>query len=89
MTALKEREQKLDRIAARGTGAAARVADQRLRLLRRHAYRRGETGRLLATLSAWRETPFFTGRERAAFEWTGSVTLPAKTHVPDAVVETR
>jgi len=29
--------------------------------------------------------PFFTDRERAALEWTESVTLVADTHVPDDV----
>ena len=43
----------------------------------------GETERRLATLPLWRETPFFSERERAALEWTESVTLVAQTHVPD------
>ncbi|WP_028205535.1 carboxymuconolactone decarboxylase family protein [Paraburkholderia nodosa] len=47
----------------------------------------GETDRRLATVSVWRETPFFTERERAALEWTESVTLLAQTHVPDDVWE--
>ncbi len=45
----------------------------------------GENDRRLATLSVWRETPFFSDRERAALEWTESVTLVAVDHVPDAV----
>ena len=45
----------------------------------------GETERRLATLSVWRETPFFSDRERAALEWTEAVTLVAVDHVPDAV----
>ena len=47
----------------------------------------GEDERRLATVSAWRETPFFTGRERAALEWTESLTEIAQTHAPDAVWE--
>ena len=47
----------------------------------------GETERRLATVSVWRETPFFTDRERAALEWTESVTRLADTHVPDDVWE--
>ncbi|MEX3982270.1 carboxymuconolactone decarboxylase family protein [Paraburkholderia sp. EG287A] len=47
----------------------------------------GETDRRLATVSVWRETPFFTERERAALEWTESVTLLAQTHVPDELWE--
>lgn len=35
----------------------------------------------------WRETPFFTDRERAALEWTEAVTLVSQDHVPDVVWE--
>ncbi len=35
----------------------------------------GETEQRLYTLDAWRETPFFDERERAALEWTEAVTL--------------
>jgi AhpD family alkylhydroperoxidase len=45
----------------------------------------GETDQRLYTLSAWRETPFFSERERAALEWTEAVTEIGKTHVPDEV----
>jgi AhpD family alkylhydroperoxidase len=34
----------------------------------------GETEQRLYTLPAWRETPFFTERERAALAWTEAVT---------------
>src|SRR6267154_197081 len=47
----------------------------------------GETEQRLYALSAWRETPFFTDRERAALAWTEAVTLVAEDHVPDAVYE--
>jgi len=47
----------------------------------------GETDRRLATVSVWRETPFFTDRERAALEWTEAVTLVSQDHVPDVVWE--
>jgi AhpD family alkylhydroperoxidase len=47
----------------------------------------GETEQRLYTLDAWRETPFFSDRERAALEWTEAVTLVSETHVPDAVFE--
>ena len=43
----------------------------------------GETERRLYTVSAWRETPFFTPRERAALAWTESLTLLSQTHAPD------
>ncbi len=47
------------------------------------ARKAGEDERRLATVVAWRETPFFSDRERAALEWTESLTLIAQTHVPD------
>ncbi len=47
----------------------------------------GETERRLATVVTWRETPFFTDRERAALEWTEALTLVSHEHVPDAVWE--
>jgi AhpD family alkylhydroperoxidase len=43
----------------------------------------GETEQRLYALNAWRETPFFSARERAALEWTESVTLVSETQVPD------
>jgi AhpD family alkylhydroperoxidase len=47
----------------------------------------GETEQRLYALNAWRETPFFTDRERAALAWAEEVTLVAEGHVPDAVYE--
>ena len=47
----------------------------------------GETEQRIYALNAWRETPFFTERERAALEWTEAVTRVADTHVPDEVYE--
>ncbi len=47
---------------------------------------RGETEQRLYLLSAWREAPFYSARERAALAWTEAVTQIATTHdVPDAV----
>ena len=43
----------------------------------------GETEQRIYALIAWRETPFFTDRERAALEWTEAVTNISQTHVPD------
>jgi AhpD family alkylhydroperoxidase len=43
----------------------------------------GETEQRLYALSAWRETPFFTERERAALEWTEHVTLIAAKGISD------
>lgn len=48
---------------------------------------RGEAEQRLYELNAWRETPFYTPRERAALEWTESLTLVAQTHVPDEIYE--
>ncbi len=47
----------------------------------------GETEQRIYALNAWRETPFFTDRERAALEWTETVTRVGETHVPDEVYE--
>jgi len=51
------------------------------------AMKAGESSRRLATVAAWRETPFFSDRERAALEWTEALTLVAHDHVPDAAWE--
>ena len=47
----------------------------------------GETEQRLYTLDAWRETPFFSSRERAALAWTEALTLISQTHAPDDVFE--
>jgi AhpD family alkylhydroperoxidase len=47
----------------------------------------GESEQRLYTLNAWRETPFFTDRERAALAWTDALTLIAQTHAPDEVYQ--
>src|SRR5262245_43262197 len=47
----------------------------------------GETEQRIYALSTWRETPFFTDRERAALEWTEAVTRVGETHVPDEVYD--
>jgi AhpD family alkylhydroperoxidase len=47
----------------------------------------GESEQRLYELDAWRETPFFSDRERAALAWTEAITLVSETHVPDAVFE--
>jgi AhpD family alkylhydroperoxidase len=43
----------------------------------------GETEQRIYSLNAWRETPFFSERERAALEWTEALTLIAVDHAPD------
>ena len=47
----------------------------------------GENEQRLYGLDAWRESPYYTERERAALAWTEAVTLVASTHVPDDVYE--
>ncbi len=47
----------------------------------------GETEQRLYALNAWRETPFFNERERAALAWTEAVTCVSETHVPDETYE--
>ena len=47
----------------------------------------GETEQRLYELNAWRETPFYTEKERAALEWTESLTLISQTHAPDETFE--
>lgn len=47
------------------------------------ARKKGETERRLYAVSVWRETPFFSARERAALAWTEAITNIAQTHAPD------
>jgi len=47
----------------------------------------GETEQRLYGLSAWREAPYYTDRERAALEWTEAVTLISRDQVPDEIYE--
>jgi AhpD family alkylhydroperoxidase len=54
----------------------------------RDARRDGETEQRLYVLAAWRESPAFTPRERAALAWTESLTLIAAQGAPDDVYAT-
>jgi AhpD family alkylhydroperoxidase len=51
------------------------------------ARKAGETEQRLYTLSAWRETPFYSDRERAALAWTEALTLITENEVPDSLYE--
>ena len=51
------------------------------------ARKAGETEQRLYALSAWRETPFFTERERAALEWAEALTLISENLVTDALYD--
>lgn len=53
----------------------------------RDARAHGESEERLYLLDAWRESPLYSQRERAALEWTEAVTLVSQTHVPDSVYE--
>jgi AhpD family alkylhydroperoxidase len=45
----------------------------------------GETEQRLYALSAWREAPFYSERERAALEWTEALTLISENDVSHAL----
>jgi AhpD family alkylhydroperoxidase len=47
----------------------------------------GETEQRLFALSAWREAPFFTEKERAALKWTEAITDIQRGHAADDVFE--
>jgi alkylhydroperoxidase family enzyme len=48
---------------------------------------RGESEQRLYVLSAWREAPFYSERERSALGWCEALTLLPSSGVPDAVFE--
>ena len=54
----------------------------------RDARKYGETDERMHLLNAWRETPLYTARERAALAWVEAITLLTEGHVPDDVFET-
>jgi AhpD family alkylhydroperoxidase len=47
------------------------------------ARKRGESEERLYLLDAWRESPLYSARERAALAWTEALTLVSETHAPD------
>src|SRR5690554_3978034 len=47
------------------------------------ARKAGESEQRLYALSAWRETPFYTKRERAALAWTEAMTLISENEIGD------
>ena len=51
------------------------------------ARKRGETEQRLYLLDAWRDSPLFSDRERAALGWTEALTLLPETRAPDDVYE--
>ncbi len=56
-----------------------------LRMHSRDALATGETADRLAVLPAWRETTYFTDKERAGLALTEAVTLVAQDQIPDEV----
>ncbi len=48
---------------------------------------KGETEQRIYALDAWRETPFFTEKERAALAWTEAITNIQQGHAPEAVYQ--
>jgi AhpD family alkylhydroperoxidase len=53
----------------------------------REARARGETEERLYLLDAWRDSPLYSERERAALAWTEALTLVSETHAPDHVYQ--
>jgi AhpD family alkylhydroperoxidase len=53
----------------------------------RDARASGETEERLYLLNAWRESPLYTRRERAALGWTEALTLVSQTQAPDEAYE--
>jgi AhpD family alkylhydroperoxidase len=53
----------------------------------RDARKMGESEERIYLLDAWRESPLYSDRERAALAWTESLTLVAATRAPDDVYE--
>ena len=51
------------------------------------ARKRGESEERLYLLDAWRESPLYSARERAALAWTEALTLVSETHAPDEVYQ--
>ncbi|WP_317901418.1 carboxymuconolactone decarboxylase family protein [Cerina litoralis] len=51
------------------------------------ARKAGETEQRLYALNAWRETPFYSERERAALAWTEELTVISENDVPDSLYE--
>src|SRR5260370_40541428 len=47
----------------------------------------GEREQRIYLLDAWRESPFYSDRERAALAWTEALTLVTQGHVSDDVYE--
>ncbi len=51
------------------------------------ARQKGETEQRIYLLSAWREAPCYTDRERAALDWTEALTRLSEGHMQEAAYE--
>ncbi len=69
----------LVKIRASQINGCARCLHMHTAAARKH----GETEARLYLLDAWRESPLYSPRERAALEWTETLTLLSETHAPD------
>ena len=54
-----------------------------LRMHTHEARKKGESEERLYLLNAWRESPFYSERERAALAWTEALTRVAETRAPE------
>jgi AhpD family alkylhydroperoxidase len=82
-TSLEPALRELIKVRASQLNGCAHCLDMHTKDARAH----GETEQRLYALNAWRETPFFTDRERAALEWTEHVTLIASKGVSDELFD--
>jgi AhpD family alkylhydroperoxidase len=80
---LDERMLELVRLRASQLNGCAYCVDMHSKNLRAD----GETNERIDGVVVWRETPFYSERERAALEWAEAVTLVAVDHVPDEIFE--
>lgn len=58
-----------------------------IQLHTKEARKAGETEQRLYALNAWRESPYFTSKERAILSLTEEITLVSVNHVADVVFE--
>lgn len=73
----------LVKLRASQINGCAFCVDMHARILRKA----GESNARIDGLIAWRESPFYDERERAALAWTEAVTLVSETGAPDAEFE--
>src|SRR5258707_12372989 len=80
-TGLEDSLMELVKIRASQINGCARCLHMHTADARKH----GETEERLYLLDAWRESPLYSERERAALAWTEALTLVSETHAPDDV----